>query len=574
MSTSAVIVTHKFKTGSACCKNEIKEMRDYMAREGRFEYKGGLDRSITDSDLHLMELKRYRDVHELVNYCAREGRYKGRGKDMPLKPGEVSGHCFGRDGVYSADSLEREILDSGSNVMTSVVSIRRDEAAALGMDSKEAFENLLRLHWDRVVAEFGIIAPSDVEWRAFYHVDNPKSLHVHVITWDKSGRWHNDDKRQVPVRKQNIGLRYINDVVTRGLRNRTAAEKSYLRDAIITRIKEHLGYETNYDRVEKLNSRQENLECPYSAIPHKRIDDEQGWKLLKSVADASPTGRVLQYARSPKEVREAAKNVVEALRSEDKELDKMFARYEQVITMQAEMRWHKDRIYRDETGKEYNDLKSYIAQARYDLERRAASAVCTQTRHTHDRLDDNFRLRDIAIRTITPTRRDKQRAEKTIADNIPASTYKQAHDEWRQGYKDYKQGNAEKAHEHACNAAHTLVDDELLRQHFFAYIQQQYNRSNGQNVHIQNHFEMEDKATDRLTTLLEKEYNQAQTARDLSLASLTISLTRTVAEGFAKMRGDFSSKRFFSHNKYHEYGYYVGRISRSIDRSYASSHGR
>ena len=359
-------------------RSEYAEMTDYMAREGRFYERGGLDRSVTAADAHLEEIRSGRD--EMVAYYSRIGRYEGRGTDNPLTPGEKSGHCFCQMGLYDYTRLAEELERSGSNVVTSVVSVRRVDARELHMDCKEAFESLLRLEWSKMVESWGLIEPKDVRWVAFYHVDGKASLHCHVVTWDASGRWGGDDRRLLPREVMDQGRRHINDTVIRGQMDALNSERTYLRDAIAVRIRYHLGREVDSDRIAELERRRESVGAEHSPVPTRPLSADRALDEVQFVRDSAPGQQVTQYMRSPEEVRLAARAVVGRLRAEDGGLDAMFARHAEVVAAQGAAKYHTDRVLVDESGRFYNDIGAYREHARYELEKRAASEVCTAAR--------------------------------------------------------------------------------------------------------------------------------------------------------------------------------------------------
>ena len=376
--SSACNTQHIIRLSSEGDGTGFDEMTDYMAREGRFRERGGLDRSVTASDAHLEGFLSGRD--EMVAYYSRIGRYEGRGTDNPLTPGEKSGHCFCQMGLYDHTQLANELKQSGSNVVTSVVSVRRVDARELHMDCKEAFESLLRLEWSKMVESWGLIEPKDVRWVAFYHVDGKASLHCHVVTWDASGRWGGDDRRLIPREIVERGRRHLNDTVIRGQMDALNTERCYLRDAIATRIRYHLGREVTPERLAELERNRVSVGAEHSPVPTRPLSADRALDEIQSVRDSAPGQQVTQYMRSPEEVRSAARAVVGRLRAEDGGLDAMFARHAEVVAAQGAAKYHTDRVLIDKSGRFYNDIGAYREHARYELEKRAASEVCTAAR--------------------------------------------------------------------------------------------------------------------------------------------------------------------------------------------------
>lgn len=111
-----------------------------------------------------------------------------------FRPGSVPernrGHAlFDAGGVPERAAVQRELKATESAVITSVVSVRREDAEALGLATKQQWERFLRGNWQRYVESLGVMAPQDVRWVAAFHVNQANNLHCHVLTWDASGRF-------------------------------------------------------------------------------------------------------------------------------------------------------------------------------------------------------------------------------------------------------------------------------------------------------------------------------------------------------------------------------------------------
>ena len=112
---------------------------------------------------------------------------------IAYRPGSIPEPNAGRAlfdacGVPERARIQRELRETSSAIITSVVSVRREDAESLGLTTKQDWERLLRSQWARYVEGLGIMEPQDVRWVAAFHVNQRNNLHVHVITWDGSGR--------------------------------------------------------------------------------------------------------------------------------------------------------------------------------------------------------------------------------------------------------------------------------------------------------------------------------------------------------------------------------------------------
>lgn len=370
--SSVCITSHKVRLAKDAKGDAYRAMREYMAREGRF--REPVDRRDKDDRAHVQEIERMHD------YYARVNAYEKRGRERPLVRGEKSGACFCRGGAYDHAKLADGLMRAKSNVVTSVVAVRRADAYETHMDRQSAFEELMRSHWDDEVASWGLIEPKDIEWCAFYHVDGKESLHVHVVTWDKSGRWGKDDERLIPKERVRDTGRRLNEAVIKRQIVRLEREKGYLRDAAVERIRLHLGRVEDADRTRRLEDARQACKSTLPFCPRERLEKGQAQRLIERVRDVAPNRHVVQYARSPEEVRRAAQGVVEELRAKDKTLDVMFLRHERIAESLGRARRRQDAYRADSNGVLENELRAYVAREKYDLQKRAASAVCSEAR--------------------------------------------------------------------------------------------------------------------------------------------------------------------------------------------------
>ena len=114
---------------------------------------------------------------------------------VAFRPGSVAepnaGHAlFDAHGVPVRAEIQRELKETESAIITSVVSVRREDAAELGLSTKQDWERLLRSQWPNYVESLGVMAPENVRWVAAYHIGDKSGIpHCHVFTWDASGQF-------------------------------------------------------------------------------------------------------------------------------------------------------------------------------------------------------------------------------------------------------------------------------------------------------------------------------------------------------------------------------------------------
>lgn len=162
---------------------------DYTSRTNQFEEKGGCDRELTPEDHDLMRLNQDLPVGRALDYVSREGRWEHKGEGR-----QVDCSFFGQHGAVAREEVEQDMMRCGGCYMRSVVSVRREDAAMLGLDDKAGWERLLRITWAESVADmegspgWGVTDdPVDVHWVANFHTDAENSLHCHVLTWFANG---------------------------------------------------------------------------------------------------------------------------------------------------------------------------------------------------------------------------------------------------------------------------------------------------------------------------------------------------------------------------------------------------
>lgn len=153
---------------------------DYDGRQGKWEDRGGCVREATDLDMRARS-QAFLDAGagRSLDYVSRMYGFEEKGADRM-----TDATFWGQHGPLSREQVEEEMLRCGGTFVKSVVSVDRRYAFALGLDSKESFERLMREKWADSVMRWGVAArPEDIRWVANYHDDAEHSLHVHVTTF-------------------------------------------------------------------------------------------------------------------------------------------------------------------------------------------------------------------------------------------------------------------------------------------------------------------------------------------------------------------------------------------------------
>lgn len=109
---------------------------------------------------------------------------------IEFRPGSVaernSGHAlFDQSGIPERAKVQRELKEAQGAILTSVVSVRREDAEALRLSTKQDWERFLRANWGNHIEAMEIIGRENVRWVAAFHVNQENNLHCHVFTWSR-----------------------------------------------------------------------------------------------------------------------------------------------------------------------------------------------------------------------------------------------------------------------------------------------------------------------------------------------------------------------------------------------------
>lgn len=379
MSLSTIIVNHEVRPIGSFSGSEMKKMLSYYSREGEFREVGGCDRAATREDAELERMRSINTYEDLVDYGSRQGKYAGRSTERPIAEGERSGTCFGQHGLIDPEALKRELAESGSHLVTSVVSVRREDAERLGLATKDGFQRLLRKEWARQCEQWGVIEPQNIRWAAWFHTDNEVSLHVHVVTWDRTGSFSKPGelvpKDQIWSSQGGLRREALKDAVAE-----LNQERSFLRDWIAYRVKVDMGHPRDEGREARLREQAHHYRGSDADFDMKRtVSQAKRAKITAKVIAEMPPGAVksYSYARSNEEVRKASLDAVCELRKADEHLNAAFARYEKIVREVAEGIGLRSNIER--VGDTFrNPAEEYFKDAVFDLNRRAANALLKQ----------------------------------------------------------------------------------------------------------------------------------------------------------------------------------------------------
>jgi hypothetical protein len=369
---SAVIINHDvLHRGTNAGLTGMKQLTqaalvrkiDYAAREGRFKDKGGLDRAVTDDDMRLTRVK------NIVDYGARVGKWENKAVDIPLVPGERSGGIWDQNGVVEHEGLAERIWGSNSNLITSVVTVSREYAANLHMQTKVDFQRVIRSAWTEQVERWGIIKPENIRWTAEFHTDAEKSVHVHMTTWDASGEFTGAAK--IP----HATLEPANEIVRRAIFGERVSEKNtnkyYLRELAQAKLRVELGQpipDSTLARLEKLRYDSSFQRHPVSlkaGTGGRSQALKEAYRNAIGVLSPSQKG-YMQYGSLPETTRQAIDGLREAVAAHSPGLQKVLSLYRVEASKAA--------AYKG-AGEKYNRADYYINRQMMELNRRLSNIV-------------------------------------------------------------------------------------------------------------------------------------------------------------------------------------------------------
>ena len=129
-----------------------------------------------------------RELTEDDEALANQARKLGIAGYIDRRPGAASvggTALFDQNGPVSLAEARRRLAQADGAVCASVLSVRREDAEALGLADKESWERFVRANWPQRFAAMAGIPESRVGYVAAMHI-HPKgtNVHVHVLSWD------------------------------------------------------------------------------------------------------------------------------------------------------------------------------------------------------------------------------------------------------------------------------------------------------------------------------------------------------------------------------------------------------
>lgn len=334
---SAVLLLHQYGGAKPInvggkLSGAVDHAVEYDAREGRWADKGGVDREMTDDDIRLSRSVRVGDeLGHALEYDAREGDWQDKGAE---RMEDCS--LWNERGPVSSEEVRRDMGRAGGAFLRSVVSVDRRHAAKLGLDSKEAMQELLRGTWTKMMAGTSAFErPEDVRWCAAYHTDAEHSLHCHIITWSAAGNLKETWNPSAPETRHQKAVLY--EKAYASVRLELEMEKDYLRTLLPLIARAEIGdkpSEFDLERVYRLAERA-GVECSFAG--ERTMREEARPRLMRKLAEVADLSRGARGRVSRNfPAMSKAGDVIQLLKKESPEYARAEARLREIVDEMAD----------------------------------------------------------------------------------------------------------------------------------------------------------------------------------------------------------------------------------------------
>ncbi|WP_099203959.1 MobP3 family relaxase [Scatolibacter rhodanostii] len=177
---------------------------------------------------------------------------------MATRPGVVKDGdhgLFSSDEITDLEAYKKEVSEHTGNIYSTVVSLRREDADALGFDSQENWKNTVRAKLD-VVARNSGISLQDLRWCAAMH-NTGHHPHIHFMYWSKNPNTQNYLSKQ-GIEK--IKSAFAHEIFRGEFEQIYEVQKNLTHDlkeessALLQKLNEHAAdYANNYELIQKFS---------------------------------------------------------------------------------------------------------------------------------------------------------------------------------------------------------------------------------------------------------------------------------------------------------------------------------
>ena len=174
----------------------------------------GANREATPDDLRRAELA---ERMGLAGYYAK-------------RPGSTA--LFDADGAVPLAEARRRLEGADGALVTLVISVRREEAEGLGLDTKQGWERYLRANLAPALSVAMGVPESSIRWLAAEHENAEHSKHAHAIAWSSDGSFDGLMKRPRLERARKM----LTDAALAPAVERTLVERDLARAAAVDAV--------------------------------------------------------------------------------------------------------------------------------------------------------------------------------------------------------------------------------------------------------------------------------------------------------------------------------------------------
>lgn len=335
---------------------------DYIGREGRYEEKSDIDRTSTPYDEAL--------VADRLDYIGRLGRYIGKGAGR-----QENATYWDQHGPVDRAAIEERMLASGEAFVDSIVTVKREHMQALGIESKEDMQRLLRSTWQRNVEKWGAIRnPEDIRWVACYHTDADRSVHAHIYTW--SARGEIAPGYTVSREGTRAGKEEIYRVAYAAIREERNMRRNFIRDLARFEAMRQLGLPIPREEEKRLaaTSRRQGLNLRLSKGPDiSREGREKATALLARLKGSLMVGRG-SLSRNW-EAHALSRDIIRVLEKESPTFSKLSSSHRECAELMADLKGYGDSGFaRERTALIKGEREDYLKRITGRLERAIISS--------------------------------------------------------------------------------------------------------------------------------------------------------------------------------------------------------
>jgi len=221
MKHDSVIINHQVAlSGSAARDTVAVQGINYIAN------RLGTVQNISEDELFRQAQAQHMDALGYANY--RQGAISVNA--------EGQNALFNQQGIADLKSIREQLRENEGAVITSVVSVRRADAEALRLETRQDFERFLCANWSEHIERMDTIPPERIEWVAAFHVNSEQNYHAHVFTWDKEGQFDS----LLPKQKMEEARQRLVYAAMEPQRQQISLERTQARDQAITMMREKL----------------------------------------------------------------------------------------------------------------------------------------------------------------------------------------------------------------------------------------------------------------------------------------------------------------------------------------------